>query len=498
MPLYWNGTGCARAALISAALLAGCASSAKHAPNAPRGSLPDPPHVAVETAKAVPVEREARVRADEQRIKTVSHEEIAEAPLQLISSSDELFLGQSELSLPELVSEVHRRNPTLQAALAAWGAASQRHPQVVALEDPVLQSMFAPGSFSSSSSVQASYFVGIAQKIPWAGKRALRGQIAQAEADAAGFDSQDVRLRLTEATRLAFLEYYLVQRDRELNRANIEAVGKFRDTAKAKFEGNQVPEQDLLQAGVELALLESRRIELDQNAKVVLARINTLLHREPQLPLPPPPQRLQIADGLPQVDGLRQLALDQRPDLAAQLARIEAEQASVSLAMKEFYPDFEIMGRYDQFWTDVVQRSQAGLYFNIPLNRSRRHAAVCEAMFRVSKMRSEYDAQVDAIRSDVQAGYARLEGSRRNVRLYDTSLLPKAEENVSAAYAGYEAGTVDFLRLVAAERQLIELQEKYQEAVTDYYRRLAELERVIGTPIGGAKERGSGEPAKLD
>jgi cobalt-zinc-cadmium efflux system outer membrane protein len=498
MPLYWNGTGCARAALMGAALLAGCASPAKQARDAPRGALPEPPHTAIATGKPVTVEKAARARVGEQGITTVHHEEPAESALRPLGSGDELFSGQSELSLPELVSEVQRRNPSLQAALAAWGAASQRYPQVVALEDPVLQSMFAPGSFSSSSNVQASYFVGIAQKVPWAGKRALRGQIAQAEADAAGLDSQDVRLRLTEATRLAFLEYYLVDRDRELNRANIDAVGKFRDTAKAKFEGNQVPQQDLLQADVELALLESRRIELDQNAKIVVARINTLLHREPQLPLPPPPPRLEIADGLPQVDSLRQMALDQRPDLAAQLARIEAEQASVALAMKEFYPDFEIMGRYDQFWTDVVQRSQAGLYFNIPLNQSRRQAAVCEAMFRASKLKAEYDAQVDAIRSDVEAGYARLEGSHKNVRLYDKSLLPAAQENVASAYTGYEAGTVDFLRLVAAERQLIELQEKYQDAVTDYYRRLAELERVIGTPIGGAGERGTGEAPQVE
>src|SRR5262249_19996370 len=241
MPLYWNGTGCAQAALMGAALLAGCASPAKQARNAPREALPEPPHVAMPTAKPGQVEKEARARVGVQGIKTVSHEETADAPLLPSSSSDELFVGQSELSLPELVSEVQRRNPTLQAALAAWGAASQRHPQVVALEDPVLQSMFAPGSFSASSSVQASYFLGIAQKGAWGRTRALRGQVARAEADGAGFDSQDVRLRLPEATRLAFLEYFLVERDRELNRANIDAVGKFRDTAKAKFEGNQVP-----------------------------------------------------------------------------------------------------------------------------------------------------------------------------------------------------------------------------------------------------------------
>jgi len=92
MPLYWNGTGCARAALMGAVLLAGCASPGKLARNASRRSLPEPPHVAIET-RPVPVEKEARARVNAQGIKTVSHEETAETPLHPISSGDELFAG---------------------------------------------------------------------------------------------------------------------------------------------------------------------------------------------------------------------------------------------------------------------------------------------------------------------------------------------------------------------------------------------------------------------
>jgi outer membrane protein TolC len=358
--------------------------------------------------------------------------------------------------------------------------------------------MLAPGSFPSSSSVQASYFVGIAQKIPWAGKRALRGQIAQAEANAASLDTQDVRLRLTEATRLAFFEFYLVRRNLELNTANMDAVEKFRETAKVKFEATQVTQQDVLQADVELATLKSRRIELEQNEQVAVARINTLLHREPQLSLPPPPQRLEVSDTLPDVEALRQAAVQQRPDLTAQAARIQAEQVAVALACKEFYPDFEFMGRYDQFWTDVVQRAQVGMYVNIPLNQSRRHAAVREAMFRVNKLQAEYDSQADSVRNEVQAGFARLEGSRKTVRLYAETILPTAGANVASAYAGYEATKLDFLRLIEAEQQLIELQEKYQEAVAEYHRRHAELERAVGAPISGASDPGAGTDLRLD
>ena len=42
-----------------------------------------------------------------------------------------------------------------------------------------------------------------------------------------------------------------------------------------------------------------------------------------------------------------------------------AEQNAVALACKEFYPDFEFMGRYDAFWTDRVQRGQVGMNMNI-------------------------------------------------------------------------------------------------------------------------------------
>ncbi|MGQ0634821.1 MAG: TolC family protein [Planctomycetaceae bacterium] len=389
----------------------------------------------------------------------------------------------SSLSLEELVAAVRERNPTLQAAWAAWAAASERYPQAVALDDPMFQSMFAPGSFPSTSNVQSSYYLGIGQKIPWFGKRALRGDMAQAEANALALDSQEVQLRLEEATRVAYFDYYLVHRELELIRANIGDTQKFRGTAQRKFELALVTYQDVLQAEVELAKLESQLIEFEQNGRVTTARINTLLHRAPAHPLPPPVVTLPIGGELPPVEMLRQLAVEQRPELSALASRLQAEQAAVELACKEFYPDFEFMGRYDQFWTDVEQRPQVGMNMNIPLNQSRRRAAVREATCRLAKMQAEYQQQIDNILHDVQAAYARAEGSRQTVQLYADKILPKAQENVEAATSGYEAGTIDFLRLIEAQRELLGLREKQQAAIAEYHRRRAGLERIVGSPL---------------
>jgi hypothetical protein len=183
----------------------------------------------------------------------------------------------------------------------------------------------------------------------------------------------------------------------EVNDSGLAAVQSFRDTAKSKFEANQVPQQDVLQADVELAQLEQRRVEIDQARQVAMARINTLLHREPQLPLPMPPERLGPAGDVPDVDALRAQAVERRPELAALQARLNAEQNALKLACAEYYPDFEIMGKYDTFWTDPAQRGQVALNVNVPLYRGRRDAAVREAMFRVNKLQAEYEQQVDLI-----------------------------------------------------------------------------------------------------
>ena len=203
------------------------------------------------------------------------------------------------------------------------------------------------------------------------------------------------------------------------------------------------PTRHILQADVELAQLEQRKIELDQEREIAIARINTLLHRRPDHPLPPPPQALaQVAD-VPTASALRTFAVDQRPELQALAARIQAEQTAVELACKEFLPDFEFMGRYDRFWTDKEQRGQVGMNVNMPLNQSRRHAAMQEPMFQVRKMQAELEQATNNIRNDVQMAYARVQAGIRTVKVYDTKILPVASQNLSAARNGYTAGTVD-------------------------------------------------------
>ena len=61
----------------------------------------------------------------------------------------------------------------------------------------------------------------------------------------------------------------------------------------------QATQQDVLQADVELGQPGEPPHELTRDEQVAVARINTLLHREANHPLPPPPAKVAIADSLP-------------------------------------------------------------------------------------------------------------------------------------------------------------------------------------------------------
>jgi outer membrane protein TolC len=125
-------------------------------------------------------------------------------------------------------------------------------------------------------------------------------------------------------------------------------------------------------------------------------------------------------------------------------------------------------------------RTQVGMSLNVPIYREKRHAAVCEASARLRKRRAELQSRIDQVRFEVEWAWQRTSQRQEVVRLFEEKILPAAETNVQSARINYTAGKLDFLRLVEAERQLRQRQDRYHETVAEYHRRLAELRRAVG------------------
>jgi outer membrane protein TolC len=166
--------------------------------------------------------------------------------------------------------------------------------------------------------------------------------------------------------------------------------------------------------------------------------------------------------------------------------RVHSEEAMLALAHKEFVPDVEVLAAYDTMMGNGPARDlapQIGVRLNLPVRQERRFAAIAEGQARVAQRRAELDKQVDQVSFQVQEAYEQVQAGAKTVRLYEQTILPAARANVEAARSAYETGKVPFVSLIEAQRGVVDLQDRFYEALADTFRRRASLERAAGGPL---------------
>jgi outer membrane protein TolC len=168
-----------------------------------------------------------------------------------ISNSTMPFEFAQELHVNAVVETVLARNPTLPEMFAAYQAAMARYPQATSLDDPMFGGSVGPATIGADE-LNFAYRLEIAQKFPWGNKLALRGESALAQASAAGHAIEDARLQLRESARMAFYDYYLATRALEVNEEALRLLREFRASALERYRNQLTPQQDILQADVEI------------------------------------------------------------------------------------------------------------------------------------------------------------------------------------------------------------------------------------------------------
>lgn len=395
----------------------------------------------------------------------------------LATEADDLA-GLETMTAEHLVETVLAQNPLLPAKESAWEAARERIEPAGSLDDPMLSATLAPETLTDSD-VDDGFNIQLSQRLPWPGKRGLRRKAARHEAAAARQGIQTTRLDLMAEAKSAFADWYLVHAALRINAANQALWREFRTLAESLYATGRGTRQDILQAEVEHELLEQRKIVLERQRREVRARLNRLLNRKPDASIPPPDDPPGPRP-LPDLNDLYLAALEKRSERRALQAGIEAGQARVELAEREFYPDFQVMTGYNSLWDATEKRWTVGVAVNIPLDRSKRRAAESSARAQRMETRWRLEDLEAAILAAVEQSYARVEEGRQVLALYQERLLPLAQESLETARLDYQAGTGDFLTLLNTERKLFLTRLNYEQSRADHYRNLAQLERAVG------------------
>jgi outer membrane protein TolC len=390
------------------------------------------------------------------------------------------------LSFESVVSEVFTNNPSLKAATARWEAMRERIPQARAWADPRFGfdqrvARFVgvpPNSFSDERLM-------VEQTLPISGKNRLRGDAATAEAASAFEELRRKQLDAVAKAREAYFRLANSYKQLQLNRKNADLLRSFAEISQAKLAAGDRSQADVLIADTELAKLDEAQFDFQREISESQTELNVLMNRPPESPLGHPaelkfePVSLSLSD-------LEAMALANRPEMVIAQRKVEAAQARLKVARKEWIPEPSLRVEGDRYndASQAVSELSAGFSIDLPwFNRSKYRAAIDENEKLLESVRHELEAERSETLGSVVDQFHRVETFHHHTELYKAKLLPLAQETEGAQRTGYESDKTGFLEVLTAQQTARDVESMYWDHLMHYETALAELEALIGVDL---------------
>ena len=395
-------------------------------------------------------------------------------------------------NLTALVAAAVANNPELKASESRWQMFASKVKQASSLDDPMVmfkvQNTPARSPFVFNRDPQSARVIGISQQLPFWGKRALRGDVARHEAESYQWASEERKLELTRMVKENYYQLWAVDKELAIVEKNLKLLSDVVAVTELKYSIGQGVQQDIFKAGLEKSKMIAMQITLQQQRKSLEANMNYLLGRAGNTPVGPVAEFI-----LPKVslssEQLNAIAIEQRPQVKSLANLVNKAEASLRLAKKEFFPDFNISLEY--MFRDPVSTGMAtdpgdnmvslGITFNLPIQQEKRRQMRAESSFERTMATEELNALKNSISSTITETLAQLERRRKLTELYKGGIIPQAERSLESSLISYRVSKVDFLTLLDSKMTLFNNERELNESQAEYMMKLAQLEAAIGT-----------------
>jgi outer membrane protein, heavy metal efflux system len=388
--------------------------------------------------------------------------------------------------LLELVQEVERRNPDITASLRAWKAATDVPKQASALPDTEITvqqfSVGSPRPFAGYSNSDFAYVgIGASQDLPYPGKRRLRSEVAEREADSIREQSDGVRSQAIETLKLVYFQLAYLQQTFPILERNDQILSQIQQVAESRYRVGQGNQQDVLKAQLqhtkilqEIAMHHQQEEQLEAQLKQVLSRAQS----SPNIVTEPLSQTVLTHSDTELLDR----AHDQNPDVRSRSEMVHRQESQVELSHKEFRPDFNVSYTYEHTADKFRDYYMASFGIRLP-NRGRQSAALAEATQNQERAKQQLQAEVQRVQSEVEQQYVLARRSEDQLKIYTEGLIPQSEATFQAGMAAYQSNRQDFQTLLSSFQDVLNSNLEYQRELVEHESALARLERLTGVSL---------------
>jgi len=267
-----------------------------------------------------------------------------------------------------------------------------------------------------------------------------------------------------------------LQKSVDINRVRYPRVIDEGQLARVEQEGLRAQQE------VDLALREERQEEID--LAILLGTIGPV----PELVVDRKVLDFKVPDGVATIDkpALFRLAMENRPDRKQAVAQVAQQEAQVSLAERNRWPDISLLVQYQQLGSgDSAPQPptlSVGLGLPLPLFYQQQGEISRAEADRQTALLTRRRLEMLVV-ADLESAVNTFSTARRVVERYESSLLERAKRARDITQVQFNAGSATLTDLLDAQRSYVAVNSGYYNELVNYWTSVFLLEQAVGKEL---------------
>ena len=409
-------------------------------------------------------------------------------PGQAESSPSKPGPAPTAISLTELIAAAQKSNPELQALRSRASAHRSRADAAGYWGDPTIGGNYFLEPIETRLGAQKGNLQ-ITQPIPFPGKLSAKSEQLRQKSLASQHMAEDLRQKLILEIKGLFYQAYVVKRRLGFIKAEQEFLSNLAQVALAGVKVGRNAQQDVTLATLETTLLRETEQELASKLRSLQTSLLNTAHLDLSQKVAFPEKMTIDLSLITNDDGWRTLlahAIKHHPKLMAARADMASADAGVQYAKRQALPDLKA----SVSWIQIEERNPpvdngenkdawaVGAGIAVPLWWGKYNAATEASLADKKTADFALAATIKQLESDLADLWQQAMTSKELITLYQKSVLPQAEQILSANQSAYQQGTVSFDRVITDFRRLLNLQIKLFKEEARFMTLIARLERA--------------------
>jgi outer membrane protein len=402
------------------------------------------------------------------------------------------------LTLDECLTLAQRVSPSLDSAQQGQYGAMWSHWQSVADFLPTGSASYGvtvhdkdPSAISTTGRDQYGWQFGFSQPLFSGGSKVASLHLSNLGVAASVIQTTQAREDLLLSVKQAYFSILATEKALNVARTTVVNLTSHLRVAQNFYEVGMVPQNQVLQAEVELAKAQQEQTNQERNLIVNKANLNILLRQ-------PPDGAIKIEDNLRYspfpltLMRCLEMGLDNNPELQLGRNSVESGAKSVDLARSALFPQVSL--NYSQSSVGNTARAHGGWSsdsssWNVSATANVNFWEWGKTMANVEKSKIQLNQAIDSltllednIKLQITSNYQNLLSAGRNI---DTSAkaVVAAAEDLRMVTERYEQQVATTTEVLDAQTRYSEAQYEHFSALYNYNLAWAAIERTLGQRV---------------